>query len=345
MDVFKMLLLTAKENQLILTATDLEVSLRTIIPAEVTGGGEVAINPKSFSDSLKLANHEDVFLNLSDNFTLNCDCGDFKTTHFGTSSESYPLVAIGDDTDFIQLDARGLSDAIDKTIYSTSSTDKTYNLNGVFFSREEEEDQPKLLRMTSTDTQRMNVATLEAENLDIFQPSGGIIVPKKGLQELRAICEPLVVINVALVDNSLVAQTDDSLLKIRLLSGHFPDYRAVIPTGLELQAWLNRKFFLETVRRVCFLMDTKHVISDLTFSRDNLTIEFTNPELGTAEDSLAVDYSGPEYKSRFNPNFFLESLSAMKSDRISLEFSEVTSSFLLTGPEDPGYYGVIVSVR
>ncbi|MDR2368683.1 MAG: DNA polymerase III subunit beta [Deltaproteobacteria bacterium] len=344
MDIFMRILLTAEENHLTMSATDLEVTLQTRIPAEVSGTGEVAIKPKSLSDYLRGGTADEVLLELGENFTLHAVCGGYKSDHFGISSEHFPLISRAEESEFVRIDARALSDAIDKTIYSVSSSDETYNLKGIYFIREEAEDTPKCLKLVSTDAQRLNVATVQAENLDVFPETGGLLVPRKGLQELRNLCEPLVDIHLGVYDNSLVARTDDSVMKIRLLSGNFPEYRAILPTELGYRIWLNRKNFLATVKRICILTDDNYHLAKFVFNGDLLTISSTNPELGQTEDSLGIDYDGPEITTRFNPNFFVDLLDSLKSDRVSLEFSDSHPSYFVTAPEDPGYSGVLVSV-
>jgi DNA polymerase III sliding clamp (beta) subunit (PCNA family) len=413
-EIILKILLTAEDDQLILTATDLEVTLQTRIPAEVTGSGDVVIRPMTLSEFLKSCSGEHVIMHLSENFTLTTDCGGFKVSHFGLSSEDFPKASRPEDAEFVKIETKALIDAIDKTIYSVTQEETLYNLKGVAFIREEVaekiedpapagddldedgpgrddpglddpdrgapdrgspdgeapakwyqakeaqgpgEDQapdgqeeasrtprPERLRLVSTDAQRLNVATIEADDLRIFPQTGNVLVPRKGLQELKALCEPYVYIDLGLLDNSLVAKTDDSLLKIRLLSGLFPDYQAIIPPDANLEIWVKRVDLLNTVKRFSFLIDSNYHLSKFVFNRDLLTISSMNPELGQAEDSVGIEYHGPEVATRFNPNYFVDVLSSLKSERVCLRFSEENPSYMVTAPDDPGFSGVIVSV-
>jgi DNA polymerase-3 subunit beta len=327
-----------------LSASDLEVTLQTIIPSETSGSGEVAIKPKTFSDFLRVVSADDVILDLEENNTLKSSCGGFATSHFGISSENFPETLLPDDSEFVTIDAGLLVDAIDKTIYSVTSGDDLYNLKGVYLTKEEELEEQTILRLVSTDAQRLNVASIESNDLSIFPEVGGIIVPRKGLQELRTLCEPLTTVKLGIYDNSLVAKSIDSILKVRLLSGNFPNYHAIIPSEINQQVWINRKNFMETLKRICILIDDKYHLADFTFTDDQLTVASSHPELGHARDSFGIDYQGPEIRTRFNPNFFVDVLSTLKSERLSLQFSEGSASYLLTAPEDPGYRGVIVSI-
>jgi DNA polymerase-3 subunit beta len=345
MDLLTKLLLKAEDGQLVLTGTDLEITLQIRIPAQVTGDGEVAVAAKTFNDFIRVATADDVVLDLADNFTLTAICGSFKTSLFGQSSESYPRTYNIESSSFNTFDARDLSDAINKTIYSLAPGDAVYNLKGVYLVREtEEEGRPKCLRLVSTDAQRLNVATVEAEELDVFSETDGILVPKKGLQKMKAICDDADKVQIGLSINNLVVKSDDSLLIVRLLDGNFPEYKGIIPTDCDLEIWLNRRDFHESVKRICILTDDKYHVAKFVFNQDLLTITSMNPELGQAEDTVGVDFRGPEIVTGFNPNFFIELLATIRSERISIRFAEGGSSFLVTAPEDPGYLGVLVSM-
>jgi DNA polymerase-3 subunit beta len=127
------------------------------------------------------------------------------------------------------------------------------------------------------------------------------------------------------------------------LSGTFPNYQDIIPVGLNLQLFINRKELLDTVNRACILTDETHDSATFHFNQDVLTITSTNPELGQVQDSVGIDYSGPEIIIRFNPNFFSDLLNNLKSDRVSMHFNETHPAFLFTAPEDRGFTGLIVS--
>ncbi|MDR2386224.1 MAG: DNA polymerase III subunit beta [Deltaproteobacteria bacterium] len=344
MDIFLRVLLTVEDYYLSLAATDLEVTLVTRIPADVSGQGQVAIKPKAFADFLRVGTANEVVLDLGDNFTLNGVCGGFSASHFGVSAETFPKMTQPEDSDFVRIDAQALVDAIDKTIYSVTGGDSTYNLKGIYWAREQEEGQNPCLRLVSTDAQRLNVATIEAENLDVFQEEGGILVPKKGLQELKTMCEPLADIYLGVYDNSLVAKSDNSLIKIRLLSGNYPQYQAIIPTELEHSLWANRRELLDTLKRISIVSDENYHFAEFNLRKELLTVTSSNPELGKVKDSVGIDYDGPELMPRFNPNFIVDLLNSLKSERVRFQFSESHPSYLVTAPEDPGYCGVLVSV-
>jgi DNA polymerase-3 subunit beta len=84
-------------------------------------------------------------------------------------------------------------------------------------------------------------------------------------------------------------------------------------------------------------------VAQFEFSANNLGLSLKNPSFGEAEDSLPIEYSGDDLTTGFNVNFLLQSLGAMRSEKVKLSFTDTKKSFLLTGDEDPGYVGVLMT--
>ena len=206
---------------------------------------------------------------------------------------NFPQLPPLDDIVMITADGKLLSDAIAKTVNSVNPGDDTYNLSGVYFLRETEDEFTRM-RLVSTDTQRMSVATLLAEDLDKLQmESAGVIVPTKGLQELKSMCDDVTRLELGLAPGKLVARTEHSVLIIRLLDGPFPDYHRVIPVDNDLTAWYSRKELADAIKRVGLLLSGKNILTKFRFNNDLLTIIGANPDIGKAEETVGAEYEGP----------------------------------------------------
>jgi DNA polymerase-3 subunit beta len=343
MPILGNVLLEAEDDALTISATDLEISYQTRIPAEVVEPGRVTLPAKPFSEIVKNVVGDHVVMQETANHSVVLGSGAFSTNLFGLSPENYPTLTSVDDVTMISVDSRLLGDSIAKTISSVTPGDDTYNLAGVYFLRETEDDLTRM-RLISTDTQRMSVATLMTEDLDKLQmETAGVIVPTKGLQELKALAEGVERLDLGLVPGKMVARTGQAVLIIRLLDGPFPDYHRVIPVDNDLSAWFTRKELLDAIKRVGILVSGKTPLAKFRFNSDLLTISGANPEVGKAEEAVGAEYSGPEITTGFNPTFFSDILAPMASEKIQVSMREGKVSFLVTGPEDPGFFAVIVS--
>lgn len=342
MRICAFLLLEAEGDVLSVTASDLEITYRMTLPADVIEAGRATVPAKIFTDLTRNVNYEEVTLRETENQSIILTCGAFSTKLFGLSPESFPEMPDFDDTSLATVDGRFLADGINKTIASIMSGDETYNLSGVQFIKEIEEEIP-VLKLASTDTQRMTLASLMVDDLEKLPLEAGIIVPPKGLTELKKLSDDATVVELGVSKTHLVAITQLAKVSIRLLEGPFPDYRKVIPVDNNLKAWFNRAELLDTLKRIKVFITGRHSIAKFSFGSDHLDIHIKNPELGEAEETVKIEYSGPEIVTGFNPEFYTDILATMASERVQLALSEGSVSYLFTGAEDPGFLAVVVS--
>ncbi|MDR1545403.1 MAG: DNA polymerase III subunit beta [Deltaproteobacteria bacterium] len=337
--------IAAADGEMTLTATDLETTFKGRFPAEVIEPGTLTVPFKTFRDLIRSCSGDVVLLKESDNYSVELDCGSFNTSLFGLSPENYPKTPEIEDVNFIELESRDIIDAINKTLFSVSAGEDTYNLAGIYLIKEEEDDETRF-RLVSTDAQRLNVSTIPIRSQEPFELESGIIVPRKGMQELRNLAETVDRISLGLSSVSgLAAKTDTAFLVVRLLEGSFPDYKTILPTSNDKLVYVQRKEMLDALKRIVIMTDAGYRVAIFTFTEDLLTIGSTNPNLGKAEEKLRVEYQGPDITSvGFNPLHFVEALSNMRSDRITIQLKEGKVPYLFTGPEDPGYFGIIMSM-
>ncbi|MDR1051751.1 MAG: DNA polymerase III subunit beta [Deltaproteobacteria bacterium] len=373
--VLQNVLLTAEDGGLSLRSTDIDLTYQTRIPADVLEPGTVALPGKTFLDIVKVGNAEDVTVSIDEVFLAKVSCGALDTTIYGLSADDFPRLLETDNAVFCDVDARDLADGIDKTIMATTVGDETYTLKGVYFTRAQinqdrgrpepapvmtdalsstpdppekpaaapgdEAGTPQRMEMVSTDAQHMTVATILAESLDFLPPEEGILVPRKGLQQMLNICRSADVVSLAMALSNLVVKTENTFLAVRLLEGRFPDYADVVPANNDIKIWLNSKDLAEVLKRTSVILAKEFQIAVFDFQPGLLTISCMNASKGTTKESMAIDYKDRGVVVRFNPHFYLDILKTLKSQNILLEYNEANPAFLLTAPEDPGFYGVI----
>ncbi|MDR1085021.1 MAG: DNA polymerase III subunit beta [Deltaproteobacteria bacterium] len=334
-------LLEARDNSLIITASDLETTIRGIIPAEVLSPGKLTVPSKAFSSIVRSINSETVSLKEGDQLTLEFKANQFRTVFFGLSAESFPKLLNEEDFVFKEIDSKALTDAIDKVIFSVAARDDRYNLAGIYMVLEEI-DERKSLRLVSSDSKRLNIATVSRE-IEDFELERGIIMSKKGVQELRRLAETSTSIQLGVSFSSVMAKTETSLLEIHLLEGGFPDYRLVVPKNYERHAKVNRLTFLETLKRVALISDDQSRIGKFEFSQDSLHISVVNSAVGQAEETLTIEYDGESMSTGFNLTYYIEVLNSLRSDEITISFRDPKLAFLVTGTADLGYFGIIMT--
>jgi DNA polymerase-3 subunit beta len=344
MPILSNVLIKAEDNYVDLTATDLQITTHVRIPAEVIEPGQVTVPAKYFSEVIRNVSGDQVILRETEDSSTILSSGTFSSTFFGLSPENYPHISPFTSALYSRFDGPQLIDAINKTINSVAGSDDTYNLAGIFFIKEKEDEfDTGKIRLVSTDAQRLNLATLSGDELENLDIENGIIVPRKGCLAIKNIAESAPTVSFALAGNTLAAKTPEATVVISLLEGPYPDYKLIIPKDNDLIVWFYRRDFLEVLKRLHPLFNKDYQLAKFTFTRDLLTVVMDNPEIGHAEETLGIEYDGPAIEAGFNLSFFAETLNSMNSERISFVLKEGRNAYLMTGQEDPGYFGVFVS--
>jgi len=344
MPILSNILLEAEGSELKLTATDMEISFQGSFPAEVAESGRITVPAKKFNEVVRLLNAEEVSLNEEANFSLHLAAGHFSTQMYGLSPADFPQMPSLENIQYISVDGPILAGVIDKTIFSVAMEETRYNLSGVYIEKVEYEGALSL-RFVSTDGHRLNMAgfaTADLPNLDLPK---GVLISKKGLAELRRLADSSEAVELGVSANSLVARTATSVLVMRLLDGRFPDYNMVLPKDNDKHILAPRKELLEALKRIATMSSDDYKSVKFQVEAGNLNISSMTPELGKAEESLAVEYDGPALEAGFNPRFFIEALSALAGEKIKISLHDAEKPALLTSTEDPGYSGVIMSMK
>jgi DNA polymerase III subunit beta len=198
--------------------------------------------------------------------------------------------------------------------------------------------------MVATDGHRLSL--IERTMATPIKIERGVILPKKGLMELRRLlaedggpCE------LALTPGSLVFRREGVLMIIRLLEGVFPDYRQVIPKESARTLILKRSALIETLRRVSLIAQDKASGIKLEVGRDNLTLSSQNPDLGEAQEQVAAKVTGEPLKVGFNARYLIDVLTVLTSDEVQLDLLDDLSPGKLQSVGETGYLAVVMPMR
>jgi DNA polymerase-3 subunit beta len=115
------------------------------------------------------------------------------------------------------------------------------------------------------------------------------------------------------------------LLASKLIEGNYPNYRQVIPGDSNERVVISREQLLETVRRVSLLSSDKSNSVKLIFSENQIEVSANSPDVGEAQETLEVSYSGPDMQIAFNPEFLQAPLRALDTDNIYLDLIDEMS--------------------
>jgi DNA polymerase III subunit beta len=342
------LLEARKGNVLHVSATDLDLSVSSEHGAEIAKEGAVAVPAKSLYEIVRSLPEQHVTLKKAGNNYLEVKSGASEFRIVGLPAEDFPALPKFERVSFVNVKPAELLEQIDRTSFAASTDETRYNLNGVFF-----EPQGPVLRMVATDGHRL--ALSEKPLAGDYALKKGVILPRKGLQELKKLLaeaaeatgEEEVESKLGFVENSAIFRRPGVVLAMRLIEGLFPDYKQVIPKQGEKILKVGRARLLETLRRVSLLASDKSHAVKLELSAGLLRVLSQNPDLGEAKEEVPVDYAGEPLKIGFNARYLTDVTAVLKSDDVQLELADDLSPGVLrgAGPEDAGYTAVVMPMR
>lgn len=343
MPILVNVLLEASNNKLKVFATNLEVSLTDEIPCEVSTPGKVACNAKSLFEIIKEMPDGPIQLTKQENNWVKLAQGKSVFNIVGISPEEYPVFPAHTTKDFMQIDAKTMADMIAKTIYSVSNDETRYHLNGVYFEKLAGRNDGYL--MVATDGHRLSLVN----RLGTDKPTGpteGVIIPRKGLQEIYKLLENVDgTFKMAIEGSQLVVCHGNTVLMVRLIEGKYPNYRQLIPQNLSEQVLVKREALLSSLKRVSLLSNQKSKGVTLSLSNGRLEITSNNPELGDAKEEIEVEYKGSGLKIGFNAKYMMDVLSSINDEDIKIDLKDQLSPGVMRPKADKDYTCVIMPMR
>jgi DNA polymerase-3 subunit beta len=242
---------------------------------------------------------------------------------------------------YAKCEAAILREMIDKTLFSISSDETRFHLNGVLF----ESDGMKA-RMVSTDGHRLS----KVERTLTGGPAltAGVIIPKKGLVEIKRALDGAkgpVDLAISTKEGSYVfVRTEDVALAIKLIESQFPPYEQVIPKTNTKVAVVDRLALLEALKRAQLMASETRGVR-FTFEDGTLRVASDNPELGEVREELEIEFQGDPLSAGFNPRYFTDLLGQMVSEQVRIEVAGELDPAVIKPRDGEDYLGVVMPMR
>jgi DNA polymerase-3 subunit beta len=334
---------SADSSELELCATDLEIGIRSTHPCETAEPGSVTTSAKKLYEIIREIPDEPVHIEVGVNAYLTIRCARAEFTLAGTTADEYPTLPAFTSSGMTTVQASVLRDMIDRTMYAASVDETRYNLNGVYLERQPETEK---LRMVATDGHRLAYVD-RTLSVDLSTVSSGVIIPRKGLAELKRLVDEDEIDEVELgfEGNSGLARKGSVTLVMRLIEGEFPDYRQVIPSDTSHQLTMGREALVHALRRVSLLSAERSHAVKMDLSQGCLALSSNNPDLGEAREELDIDYAGDTLSVAFNARYLTDALGAAGSKEIQLAFRDSLSPAQVRPTDDDDTLAVVMPMR
>lgn len=346
-------LVCVSNEKITFTATDLETTMITQCEGEIIKEGSIALPAKKLFEIVKeIPIEEEIRIEeISNHWTqIKTQNATFKIP--GLPAEDFPTIPQIPIDDLSCIESQILDDMIGKTVFAISPDDLRRSLSGIYI----ESGKDRVLRFVATDGHRLSLVERKTQDdigpaLERSEGEGlqkGVIIPKKGVLELRKIAKLDDNIRIGCSENNFVAQVSGISMIIRLIDAEFPEYRRVIPENTNITFHIRRDEFLSALRRVSILASTKTRAIKMGIENGIITLSSVSPELGEAKEIVSIDYTGDPIELGFNARYLMDVLEATSEDMVQLGIIDQLNPLLIKSVSDTEkqlYLSVIMPMK
>ena len=333
------ILINARTDQLTITATDLEVEMKTSAPVSSDGDLDFTLPARKLIDICRaLPEEADIELNVDGERAV-LKSGRSRFTLGVLPAQDYPAIEPSVSSHHFSISQKLLKRLIDKTHFAMAQQDVRYYLNGMLL-----EVGNSMIRSVATDGHRLALSEAECEleaGVDVQ-----VILPRKAVLELgRLLDESEQKVDVEISSNHIRLKLGDTSFTSKLIDGKFPDYQRVIPKNIDKTVLADRDELKQALQRTSILSNEKYRGIRFQFTDGLLQLLAHNPEQEEAEEEMEIDYQGEELTIGFNVGYLIEVLNVIGSESVKLSLSDANSSCLIkdTNSDDNRY--VIMPMR
>ena len=327
------ILLRSAGDDLQLAATDMELSLRTTVPAQIEGDGAVVVPGRRLVELAKLLPSEEVEIeHRPEESVVHVTSGSASYTLHTYNAEDFPRLPELDAVTTFTVDREALLETVNRVARSASRDESRPVLTGILARFEAGK-----LVMAATDSYRLSVKETE---LGGQVPELEAIIPARALQELTRIAQSGDEVELGVHENQVVFSVDGIAMTTRRIDGQFPNYRQLLPESFEHELALPRNELLDVVRRAAVMIERTSPLQ-LRFAEGELTVTARTHEVGESKESLPAPFTGDPLEIGFNADFLRDGLESVTGDEVRFKLISPLRPAVLQGKGDDFTYLVM----
>jgi DNA polymerase-3 subunit beta len=327
------ILLEAQNGELKVAATDMELSLRATLPAQVEGDGAIVLPGKTLADIVRLLPADTVEIEHKPAESVaHLTCGSASYTLHTYNPEDFPRLPELEAVTTFAVERTALLETITRVARAASRDESRPVLTGILV-----QFAGGKLVMAATDSYRLAVKETALEG---SVPELEAIVPGRALQELARIATSGDEVEVGVQENQVVFSTSGVWLTTRRIDGQFPNYRQLLPETFEHELTLPRAELLEVVRRASVMIQRSTPLQ-LRLAEGELTVIARTHEVGESQESMPAPFAGEPLEIGFNAEFLRDGLELIDSDDVRLKLISPLRPAVLHGEGDDFTYLVM----
>lgn len=330
--------LVAKDDSVVLTATDLELSIVKRIPATVQIEGEVVVIGKYFADLVKSLSDDSIMLECTNGKNLTIKYGDNEGYIKCMDADEYPAVERIQESACLELKRDDLKDLITKVVFAAAQEDARPILKGCLF-----EVAQNTVTAVALDGYRLALCHKALVN---ETPDAKYVIPARTLVEVQRILDEADdTVRIVLGDGRMMADINDTQLISRLITGDFINYRSIIATGFTSTAVFSRDQFSDSINRAAIISRSdKNNTIKLELNENALLID-SRSEFGNVHESIPAEIEGKDCVISFNCKYLQDVLGAIGDEFIKMNIKSSNAPCIFTAPEGDEYLVLVLPMR
>ena len=316
------ILMEWNKDSLYLTGTDLETGIREELTASVNNEGRASVSAKKFYEIIRELPNETVHIEKKENHWIIVQCGKSIFNLAGLDPDEFPSLPSYQDQLFSFVSTHLINEMIEKTVFAASNEESRYHLNGVLFIQIKQGEK-EILRMVATDGHRLSLIDRESQTIRGIEK--GIIIPKKGVLEIKKILEDRdgkEEMGIYFDPTHGFFKIGKSLIVIRMIDGEFPEYEQVIPKENDKKLRMGKEKIYGCLRRVSTMVSER--VEGIKFSLKPNILELSSyhQDFGDAKEEVDVVYEGSPIEIGFNARYLMDVLNVIDTDEVIMELKD-----------------------
>jgi DNA polymerase-3 subunit beta len=312
--ILQNVLLEAKGNELCMTTTDLDISIKAVCECEVLQEGHSTLPVKLLFNSIAKVAEGDVEVEIDLNERATILAGSAKFKLAGMSAGEFPSLPKDEDAFKYTIAQQTFKEMLRKVSYAASQDDTRRTLKGVLMSFKDTK-----LTMVATDGRRL--ALVENELEFPKNAEGDIVLPSKAVSELQRSLGGSEDLEISVQKSQICFKLGGVMIYSKLIDDTYPNYRQVIPADTKEHISIDRQLLLDALERASVMtMDEAHS-TKLIFTNGRLTVTSAASDIGEAKDEVAIKYAGEPIEIIFNPSYVMDPLRAIDDDEVTINLN------------------------
>jgi DNA polymerase III subunit beta len=345
MPVLNNVLIRAQGNCLTITATDIEMILVADYEAEVMVPGEITVSAKKLYEMIRETPEGRVHVVKNDKNVLTISCQKSLYKINGLSAEEFPSVADDGEETFCVMERKVMADLIGKSIFATSTDDARVNLTGAFMESINEEGK-STLRMVATDGHRMAITDMEIDGGNGLVLEKGVIIPRKGLVEIRKLVEENVgQVSLGVQKGRCVVKVSEVVLKVNLIDAEFPDYHKVIPQEKGVLVEFDKDMVLRALKHVNVISSEGYGGVVIQLKSGRMMLASNDPDVGEASDEIEIIYGGDDMVVGYNVRYLIDAIEVIEEKEVVFEVGSGTRPSVVKGKGNDHYTCMVMPLK